>query len=139
MAGAGRVTDNNKRLGKMNWYFVVLQRYLQFDGRAHRTEFWMFFAVNAVMAFAMTKLGQAVNIQTASAMYMLIVLLPSLAVGSRRLHDTGLSAWWLLVGVIPAVGFFALIFLFARAGEPAANRFGPVPPPPSDDQSGAAA
>lgn len=111
----------------MNWYFEVLKRYGDFRSRAHRAEFWSFFVVNALMVWIMGQAGHAVGIEAARLGYGVVVLLPALAVGARRLHDTGLSGWWLLVGVLPVVGIFVLVFLLARAGTPGDNRYGPPP------------
>lgn len=112
----------------MDWYFSVLKRYGDFAGRAHRTEFWMFFIFNALVAWVIGQMGQAIGIGMAQGAYALIVLLPTLAVGARRLHDTGLSGWWQLLGLIPFVGLLAMVFLMARAGVPGDNRYGPQPP-----------
>lgn len=55
------------------------------------------------------------------------LLLPGLGVGVRRLHDLDRSGWWLLIGLIPIVGFIVLIVWFATAGLPGDNKFGPAP------------
>ncbi len=57
--------------------------------------------------------------------YGLAVLLPGIAVGIRRLHDTDKSGWWLLIGLIPLVGIIVLIVFFATDGQPGPNRYGP--------------
>ncbi len=109
----------------MNWYFDVLKRYAEFGGRAGRSEFWMFTLINALVSFTMVKVGHVAGIESAVMGYALIVLVPALAVGSRRLHDTGMSGWWQLIGLVPWIGLFALVFLYARAGLPGDNRYGP--------------
>jgi uncharacterized membrane protein YhaH (DUF805 family) len=55
------------------------------------------------------------------------VLLPSLAVGVRRLHDTGRSGWWMLISFIPLIGGIVLIVFFATDGEEQPNPYGPNP------------
>jgi uncharacterized membrane protein YhaH (DUF805 family) len=62
-----------------------------------------------------------------SYLYSLAVLLPSLAVGARRLHDTGRSGWWLLIDFIPIVGQIVLIYFFVLDSQPGANQYGPNP------------
>ena len=57
----------------------------------------------------------------------LVALLPSLAVGARRLHDIDRSGWWLLIGFIPLIGLIVLIVFFATRGQAGANRFGADP------------
>lgn len=108
----------------MHWYFDVLTRYADFNGRAGRREFWMFFLLNAVFTLVMRQVGHVAGVETASVMYTLIVLTPALAVGARRLHDTGVSGWWQLAGLVPFAGIFVLVFLYARAGMPGDNRYG---------------
>ena len=61
--------------------------------------------------------------------FVLASLIPTLAIAFRRLHDTGRSAWWLLISLIPLVGSIVLLVFLLLAGEPGGNRFGPVPQP----------
>ena len=83
-----------------------------------------------VVAVVLAALGRvSVLFWIAYVLYALVVVIPSLAVGIRRLHDTGRSGWWLLIGFIPLIGSIILLVLFATAGEPGSNRYGPPPPP----------
>jgi uncharacterized membrane protein YhaH (DUF805 family) len=59
--------------------------------------------------------------------YGLAVLIPGLAVAVRRLHDTGRSGWWLLIGLVPLIGAIVLIVFMATDGEPGDNAYGPNP------------
>ena len=116
----------------MQWYLEVLKKYVVFDGRAHRTEFWMFVLVNLVISILLTIVDVAIGTYEAgggllSGIYSLAVLLPSLAVGARRLHDIGRSGWWLLLGLIPIVGIIILIVWWAQEGDAAPNEYGPNP------------
>ena len=65
-----------------------------------------------------------VHLPVLSDIYSLAVLLPSLAVGVRRLHDTDRSGWWLLIGLVPLIGFIVLIVFFVQKGTEKENRFG---------------
>lgn len=116
----------------MQWYLEVLRRYAVFEGRAHRTEFWMFVLVNLIISFALSILDYAIGTDgeyggLLSGLYGLAVLVPSLAVGARRLHDIGRSGWWQLLLLIPLVGLIVLIVWWARRSEPAPNRWGANP------------
>ena len=62
-----------------------------------------------------------------SGIYGLAVLIPGLAVAVRRLHDTGRSGWWLLIGLVPLIGAIVLIVFMATDGEPGDNAYGPNP------------
>jgi len=116
----------------LQWYLEVLRKYAQFDGRAHRTEFWLFVLVNVAISFVLSILDVIIGTDTdfgglLGAIYGLAVLVPSLAVGARRLHDTGRSGWWQLLLLIPLIGLIILIVWWAKEGEPAPNRWGPNP------------
>jgi uncharacterized membrane protein YhaH (DUF805 family) len=111
------------------WKVVVLERYAQFTGRAGRAEFWWFFLANLIISVVLSLLGRAsVIFAIISLIYSLAVLVPSIAVGVRRLHDTDKSGWWILIGLIPLVGFIVLLVLFVMEGTPGSNRYGPPPP-----------
>jgi uncharacterized membrane protein YhaH (DUF805 family) len=112
----------------MNWYLAVLKNYAGFTGRARRTEYWMFFLVNFIIGVVLDIIGIFIRLGAiVGALYGLAVLIPGLAVGVRRLHDTGRSGWWLLIAVIPVVGAIILIVFLATEGEPGENAYGPNP------------
>jgi len=107
------------------WKLVVLERYAKFDGRAGRPEFWWYFLAGLIISVALNILGQVSSILVIlSLVYALAVLVPGLAVGVRRLHDTGKSGWFLLLGLIPCAGFIILIVFFATEGAPGPNQYG---------------
>lgn len=116
----------------MNWYLEVLRKYVVFDGRAHRTEFWMFTLISVVISIVLALIDVAIGTYGAGGgvlqgIYGLAVLLPSLAVGVRRLHDIDRSGWWLLLGLIPLVGIIILIVWWAQEGDAGSNQYGPNP------------
>ena len=113
------------------------RRYFDFQGRARRSEYWLFVLF---MAIVFTVLEGAVVIgvlvdqpvlkYAAAALllaYSLFTIIPLLAVKFRRLHDTGRSAWWLLIGLVPVLGALALLVFLVSDGAPDQNRFGPDP------------
>ncbi len=113
----------------MNWYIKVLSNYANFSGRARRKEYWMFFLFNFVIAlvigfitgFIGGVLQQGTSISNVAAViYNLAVLLPSLAVAVRRMHDSGRSGWWILLPIVN------LVFLCLDS-EPGDNKYGPNP------------
>ena len=110
----------------MNWYLGVLKKYADFNGRARRKEFWMFFLFNLIVAIVLGVIDSVIGIPVLGLIYSLGVLLPSLAVGARRLHDTGKSGWWLLLGLIPLVGLVLIIF-WVMDSNPGDNQYGPNP------------
>lgn len=113
----------------MNWYISVLKQYAVFSGRARRTEYWMFVLCNVIVMLLLgmvDKMSGGDN-ELISSIYSLAVLLPSLAVAARRLHDTDRSAWWLLLGLIPIIGTLVLIYFMVCNGQQGPNRFGDDP------------
>jgi uncharacterized membrane protein YhaH (DUF805 family) len=112
----------------VEWYLKVLQNYVTFEGRARRKEYWMFVLFNFIFAFAIGVVEGLFNLPSfLSAIYTLIVLLPSLAVGARRLHDTGRSGWWLLLSLIPLIGFIVLLVFLCEDSNEHDNVYGPNP------------
>lgn len=111
----------------MNWYLAVLKNYVGFSGRARRTEFWMFVLFNVVISIVLNIIGLVIKTQILSYIYSLAVLLPSLAVGSRRLHDTGKSGWLQLLLIIPFIGAIIMIVFWAMPGVQGPNAYGPDP------------
>jgi uncharacterized membrane protein YhaH (DUF805 family) len=107
------------------WKRVVLERYAQFTGRSGRAEFWWYFLAALIIGIVFNVL-----IAIASAfwiiyvIYGLAVLIPGIAVGIRRLHDTDKTGWWLLIGLVPFVGIIVLIVFWATEGTPGPNKYG---------------
>jgi uncharacterized membrane protein YhaH (DUF805 family) len=120
----------------MRWYAKVLRQYADFNGRARRTEFWMFMLVSVIVGILLGLVDEVVFVGPGlsttgwlGTVYSIALIIPSLAVGARRLHDTGRSGWWLLIGVIPLIGAIALIVFFALEGQRSSNAYGPDPKP----------
>ena len=118
----------------MNWYLKVFKQYANFTGRARREEYWMFILFNfialiitALLDFLLVSItdGQ-IPYGFITIMYSFIIFIPSLAVTVRRLHDTGRSAWWFLINLVPLGGIwlFILMLLDSQSG---VNRFGVNP------------
>lgn len=116
----------------MNWYISVLKQYAVFSGRARRTEYWMFVLCNVIVMLLLGMVDKLIggDNELISSIYSLAVLLPSLAVAARRLHDTDHSAWWLLLGLIPVIGTLVLIYFMVCNGQQGPNRFGDDPKAP---------
>ena len=98
---------------------ICLQKYIDFNGRASRSEYWWFVLLTFALGF----------IPVIGWLIRLALLLPSLAVQVRRLHDLGRSAWWLLLLVPPIfiIGGPVLLIMSAFPGTPGPNRYGPDP------------
>ena len=90
---------------------VCFTKYADFGGRAMRSEYWWWVLFTIVVGIALALVSHLV-----AGLFHLAVLIPSLAVAVRRLHDTGKSGWWLLIGLIPLIGAIVLIIFFIQPG-----------------------
>lgn len=111
----------------MNWYLTVLQQYAVFSGRARRKEYWMFILINAIIAAAISTVDGMLSTVDLGLIYSLVVLIPTIAVTVRRLHDTDRSGWWILISLIPLVGGIVLLVFMAIDGTPGKNQYGSNP------------
>ena len=112
----------------IEWYLSVLKKYAEFNGRARRSEFWYFALMNFLIVIALNIIEMIIGTYGAiSGLYSLAILIPSLAVGARRLHDTNKSGWLLLISLIPLIGAIILIIFFAQEGDSGENQYGANP------------
>ncbi|XXM72149.1 DUF805 domain-containing protein [Lysinibacillus sphaericus] len=112
----------------MSWYLKVIKNYVNFGGRARRKEYWMFYLVNFLISMGIFVIQMAAGIDGwLNGLYSLFILLPSLAVTFRRLHDTGRSGWWILISLIPVVGWIVILVFMCLEGESQSNKWGPNP------------
>lgn len=118
----------------MSWFLAVLKKYAVFEGRAQRAEYWYF-----ILFYLLIYIGLSIvdgvtgtfdaksGIGLLSGLFSLALLIPSLAAGARRLHDTGRSGWWLLIGLVPLIGAIVLIVFLVQDSTPGDNPHGPNP------------
>ena len=106
----------------------LLKKYADFEGRALRSEYWWFWLFCFGTGIAVSTVAQAAGLSTSlGALFSLALLLPSLAVGTRRLHDIDKSGFWLLICFVPFVGVLVLLYWLCQKGTAGANRFGAEP------------
>jgi uncharacterized membrane protein YhaH (DUF805 family) len=124
----------------MSLMFQPLKKYAEFEGRARRSEFWLFalfILIVEVVYFALLGAvggfsssgpnGAAMVLMGIFSLFFLGILIPSLAVTFRRLHDSGRSAWWILISFIPGIGGLVLLVFYVLPGTAGPNKFGPDP------------
>ena len=121
----------------MNYYLAALKNYAVFQGRARRAEFWWFVLCNFIVSMVLQTLFGAVLLTAEEGggsplafipvLYTLAVLIPSIAVGVRRLHDSGRSGWWILIGLVPLIGAIVLIVFYVQDSNPGDNEYGANP------------
>jgi len=106
----------------MKWYIDVLtNNYLNFNGRARRTEFWMFTLVHLIIMFLLLFL----RLWPLFIIYFLLTVIPAVGVGIRRLHDTGRSGWWVLLANSPLL--FIYYYFMILDGDSGGNIYGESP------------
>lgn len=113
----------------MNWYLKVLKEYANFKGRARRKEYWMFSLFNIIIIYGIIFLSIGINVPELAIVanvYILATLVPSLAVGVRRMHDAGKSGWFLLIPI------YSLI-LACTDSEAGSNKWGANPKTGDDE------
>ena len=112
----------------MEWYLKVLKQFADFNTRARRKEFWMFILFNLIASVVLGIIdGVVFGSQILGGLYSLAIIVPSIAVGVRRLHDIGKSGWMYLIVFIPLIGIIWLIVLWATDGVAGENEYGANP------------
>ena len=109
---------------------TCFSKYVDFQGRAMRPEYWWWVLFVVVVAVILQILGAIILGSQSGAggvlagLFYLATLLPGLAVSVRRLHDTDHSGWWLLIGLVPIIGGLVLLYFMVQPGTQGPNRFG---------------
>jgi uncharacterized membrane protein YhaH (DUF805 family) len=122
----------------MGWYLLGWKRIGEISGRSSRREYWTFILVNylvfACLAFASVLLflpddidSRVTAIRIAAGICFVALLISTLSIRIRRLHDTGRSGWWILIGLVPYVGALALFIITLLESEPGPNQYGANP------------
>jgi uncharacterized membrane protein YhaH (DUF805 family) len=119
----------------MEWATLPLKRYAEFTGRSRRKEYWMFVLLSIGIYIIASVLDGIAGLNgmivgtygPITALVALGLLVPTLAVSIRRLHDSDRSGWWLLLGLVPLVGEIIVLVLMVLEGTRGANRFGADP------------
>lgn len=104
----------------MNYYLKVLQNYAQFEGRARRSEYWYFALISMLISFVFGFICGFLGFPKLAYIYSLAVLVPSIAVGIRRMHDVGKSGWYILIPIYNLI-------LACTDGDKNTNEYGPNP------------
>ena len=118
----------------MGWYLEALKKYAVFSGRSRRKEYWYFVLFNIIVAIVLAGIDALLgtvspssNIGLLSGIYCLAILIPSLAVTVRRLHDITRSGWWIFINLIPLIGAIVLLVFALSEGTTGTNQYGPNP------------
>ena len=128
------IVRNESNYGMFDWWKkVFIQNYANFEGRARRSEYWYYVLFNFIItisAYVLTIITIGLGgfiLLPLLWLYSIANIIPNLAVGVRRLHDTGKSGWFILLGLIPLAGPIILIVFFATEGDHGPNEYGADP------------
>ena len=126
--GVAQGQDYRRESGPGDAFRRFFNGYVRFSGRSNRGEFWYWQLDNILISVGLSVLDVALFGMEGSGvlggLWGLATLIPSFALGARRLHDIGKSGWWQLLALIPLIGWIILLVWFCRAPDPAPNRFG---------------
>ncbi|MCF2909236.1 DUF805 domain-containing protein [Pseudoalteromonas sp. DL2-H2.2] len=123
-------------------YLSALKKYAVFNGRARRKEYWLFMLCNLIVTIVLGLVDMTLGLYSEesgfgllSGLYALAVIIPSIALSIRRLHDTGRSGWWILISLVPVVGPLVLLVFYVMDSTPGDNDYGPNPKEQSSQQT----
>jgi uncharacterized membrane protein YhaH (DUF805 family) len=118
----------------MSWYLEALKKYAVFGGRSRRKEYWYFVLFSLIVSLVLSAIdallgtfSSSTNVGLLGGIYGLAIIIPSIAVSVRRLHDIDRTGWWVLISLVPVIGTIVLLVFAALEGTPGENRFGPNP------------
>lgn len=114
----------------MQWYLEAIKNYANFKGRARRKEYWLFNLFNLLIMGTLYLVGSVMEsllLFVLILIYYFFMLIPTLSVTIRRLHDIGYSGWVFLVNFIPLVGGIILLVLTCLDSETNDNKYGANP------------
>jgi uncharacterized membrane protein YhaH (DUF805 family) len=110
----------------MSWFMQALKNYAAFEGRARRKEFWFFVLFFVIALIVASIIDRLIGLPILTIIVSLGLIIPSISVSVRRLHDTGRSGWWYLISLIPIVGLVLIVF-YVLDSKPETNAYGPSP------------
>ena len=118
----------------MGWYIEALKKYAVFSGRSRRKEYWYFVLFSVIVSLVLSAVdallgtfSSSTNVGLLGGIYGLAIIIPSIAVSVRRLHDIDRTGWWVLISLVPVIGTIILLVFAVLDGTPGQNRFGPNP------------
>jgi uncharacterized membrane protein YhaH (DUF805 family) len=118
----------------LSWFIEALKKYAVFSGRSRRKEYWYYVLFVAIISIVLSIIDglfgtyhRSTGAGLLSTIFSLAVLIPSIAVSVRRLHDIDRTGWWVLISLVPLVGWIVLLVFHVQDSTPGTNRYGPNP------------
>jgi uncharacterized membrane protein YhaH (DUF805 family) len=110
----------------MEYFLDAFRRYADFTGRATRQQYWMYVLIYVVISVVLSIIDAAIGTMVLAAIFSVVMLVPSISIATRRLHDTGRTGWWQLIGFIPFLGIIILLVFLVQDSH-GENKYGPNP------------
>lgn len=126
----------------MEYVKLAFSKFADFKSRSRRSEFWYFLLFDIVVTVALFFVESLTGLRTEdgtgfiSSIFGLVMLIPSLSVFVRRMHDIGKSGLWFFLIFVPVIGFIVHIYLLVQDGQPGPNKWGLNPKDPDSGNSG---
>lgn len=112
----------------MEFFMRAYKNYANFSGRDTRQQYWMFYLFYIIFVVVFGFVDPLIGaVGLLNGIFILVSIIPSVALATRRLHDIGKSGWWQLLALIPVVGSIVLLVFLVKQGDPGENQFGPNP------------
>jgi uncharacterized membrane protein YhaH (DUF805 family) len=98
----------------MEYFTDAFRKYADFSGRAHRKQYWMFVLIYSIIYIVLALIDGALNTLWLTSIFSLVIFIPSISIGARRLHDTGRTGWWQLIYLIPLIGIIVMLIFLSQ-------------------------
>ncbi len=95
-------------------YVAMWKNWSDFEGKADVRDYWMAWLINFAISILIFAIGDAINVSALSTIYSVAILVPSISIAVRRLHDTGKSGWYLLWMILPIIGWIMVIIALIK-------------------------
>jgi uncharacterized membrane protein YhaH (DUF805 family) len=117
----------------LSWFIEALRKYAVFSGRSRRKEYWFFVLFVVIISIVLSIIdgligtSRSTGVGLLSTIFSLAILIPNISVSVRRLHDIDRTGWWILISLVPLVGWIVLLVFNVQDSTPGTNRYGPNP------------
>ncbi len=98
----------------MEYFIGAFKKFADFSGRASRKEYWMFILIYLLISIGLSIIDGILGTAILSPLFSLVLLIPSISIATRRLHDTSRTGWWQLIALIPLIGLIVLIIFLVQ-------------------------